>query len=86
MIKECPVIMNNGSVSVVRFDDIDIQFPPVGKNVKTLNVKFEDGNYSIVKNAEEEKKDEPVIKEAVKEKEEIKPKKTIRKKRATVKS
>ena len=42
MIKECPVIINNKALVVVNFDGIDIQFPPIGKNVKTLNVKFED--------------------------------------------
>ena len=55
MIKECPVIMNNDAVTVVRFDGIDIQFPSVKREgVKTLNVKFENGIYSIVDSAEKE--------------------------------
>ena len=52
MIKECPVILNNDAVTVVRFDGIDIQFPCIGKNIKTLNVKFENGKYTIVNNNE----------------------------------
>ena len=44
MVKECPVIMNNDAVTVVRFDGNDIQFPSVGQEgAKTLNVKFENG-------------------------------------------
>lgn len=88
MIKECPVIINNEAVSVVNFDGIDIQFPSLGKNVKKVNVKFEDGNYSIVK--DEIKVSKPVEKEAetVKEEKPIevekKQKKTTRKKRETV--
>ena len=48
MIKECPVILNNSSVSVVKFDNTEIQFPPVGKNTKSVKVKYENGRYSIV--------------------------------------
>lgn len=56
MIKECPVIINNDAVTVVRFDGNDIQFPSVNREgVKTLNVKFENGIYSIVDRAETEK-------------------------------
>ena len=53
MVKECPVIIHNDAVTVVRFDGNDIQFPSVGReDVKTLNVKFENGKYSIVNHAE----------------------------------
>ena len=51
MIKECPVILNNSSVSVVKFDNTEIQFPPVGKNTKSVKVKYENGKYSIVTDA-----------------------------------
>lgn len=85
MIKECPVIINNKALSVVNFDGIDIQFPPIGRNVKTLNVKFEDGKYTIVKDAEkEEKKVEPVVVEEQEAEVEKKPKKTIKKKNVKV--
>ena len=56
MVKECPVIINNDAVTVVRFDGNDIQFPSVGQEgIKTLNVKFENGNYSIVTNEVDDK-------------------------------
>lgn len=80
MIKECPVIINNKALVVVNFDGIDIQFPPIGKNVKTLNVKFEDGKYSIVKDAEKEEKITYPVVEKKEEESEKKPKKTIKKK------
>lgn len=87
MIKECPVIINNEAVSVVNFDGIDIQFPSLGKNVKKVNVKFEDGNYSIVKDeikvSKPIEKAETVIEERPVEVEK-KQKKTTRKKRETV--
>ena len=49
MIKECQVILNNESVSVVKFGDIEVQLPPIGKDAKTVKVECEDGRYSIVK-------------------------------------
>lgn len=51
MIKECPVILNNESVSVVKFDNTEVQLPPIGKDVKTVKVEREDGRYSIVTEA-----------------------------------
>lgn len=48
MVKECLVKLNNDAVTVVRFGDIDIQFPSIHKNVKTVFVNYEDGKYSIV--------------------------------------
>lgn len=55
MTKQCPVILNNKAVTVVGFDDIEIQFPSVNKDVKTVFVKYENGKYTIVENIEEEK-------------------------------
>ena len=83
MIKECPVIENNDAVTVVRFDGNDIQFPSVGQEgAKTLNVKFENGKYSIVDHAEET---DPIVDESVEVAEPVridvkKNKKTIKKK------
>lgn len=51
MIKECQVILNNESVSVVKFDNTEVQLPPIGKDVKTVKVECEDGRYSIVTEA-----------------------------------
>jgi len=52
MTKECPVILNNKAVTVVRFDNIEIQFPSINKDAKTVFVKHEDGKYTIVENIE----------------------------------
>lgn len=48
MVKECLVILNNEAVTVVRYGNIDIQFPSIHRNVKTVFVNYEDGKYSIV--------------------------------------
>jgi hypothetical protein len=48
MTKECKVTLNNEAVTVVQFDGIEVQFPSIRKNDKTVFVKYEDGNYSIV--------------------------------------
>ena len=55
MTKQCPVILNNKAVTVVKFDNIEIQFPSIHKDAETVFVKFEDGKYTIVENIEEEK-------------------------------
>lgn len=81
MIKECPVIINNDAVSVVRFDGIDVQFPSVGKNVNKVNVKFENGRYSIVKDVEKNKLIKPVEEKS----ETVEIKKTEKKSKKTIK-
>lgn len=48
MIKECSVLLQNEVVTVVRFDNIDIQLPALKHKVKTVFVKNEDGKYTIV--------------------------------------
>ena len=48
MIRKCPVLLNNDHVTVVRFDDIDIQFPAMGAITEYVNVLFEDGKYTVV--------------------------------------
>lgn len=54
MIKQCPVIINNGAVTVIKFGDIDVQLPYCNKkDIKTLNVKFENGQYSIIDDIDE---------------------------------
>lgn len=58
MILECPVIINNNAVTVVKYGNIDIQFPSVRKDVKTLMVKCDNGKYSLVNHVEEI---EPVV-------------------------
>ncbi len=48
MVKECLVVLNNDVVTVVKFDDVDIQFPSIQKEAQTLFVNYESGKYSIV--------------------------------------
>lgn len=48
MIKECQVLLQNEAVIVVRYGDIDIQFPHHEGNFRTVFVKYEDGRYTIV--------------------------------------
>lgn len=53
MVKECPVIMSNECVTVVRYDGIDIQLPSVGKDAKSvLIIKHSNGSYQIADSAE----------------------------------
>lgn len=48
MIKDCRIVLNNEAVTVVRFDDIDIQFPSIHKDAKSVRVLYQGGKYSIV--------------------------------------
>ena len=48
MVKECLVVLNNEAVTVVKFDDKDIQFPSINKDAKKVFVNYENGKYSIV--------------------------------------
>jgi len=58
MIKECQVILNNEAVSVVKFDDVEVQIPSVGKDTKTVCIKFDNGKYSVVDHTESEYEEE----------------------------
>ena len=48
MVKECQVIMNNSSTTVVRHGDVDIQFPSIGRKASTVKVLFKNGKCKIV--------------------------------------
>lgn len=48
MVKECIVKINNDVVTVVTYGDIDVQFPSIHKDAKTLFVDYENGRYTIV--------------------------------------
>lgn len=50
MVKECIVKINNDVVTVVAYGDIDVQFPAIHKDAKTLFVDCENGRYTIVDN------------------------------------
>lgn len=67
MVKECLVILNNEAVTVVRYDDIDIQLPSIHKDAKTVFVNYENGRYSIVDESFAEKETvKPRKKKAIK--------------------
>lgn len=59
MTKECPVIINNAAVTVVKFDNTEVQFPSIGTDAKTVKVKFAKGKYTLVGDSEPEVKSEP---------------------------
>ena len=63
MIKECPILLNNEVVTVVRYDKKDIQFPAIKKDAKTVFVKDDGGRYTIVDKPEAK---EPVYRKAQK--------------------
>lgn len=48
MVKECIVKINNDVVTVVTYGDIDVQFPSIHKDAKTLFIDYENGRYTIV--------------------------------------
>ena len=53
MIKECPIIKKNEFVTVVRFNNTDIQFPAIYSNQKMVLVSYDGGKYSIVEKPKE---------------------------------
>lgn len=48
MIKECHVIMSNEFFTVVKFGENEIQLPCTSISRKTVDVKYENGVYSVV--------------------------------------
>lgn len=48
MIKRCRVKLNNDAVTVVSYDDMDIQFPAIHTNASSVNVLNDGGRYAIV--------------------------------------
>lgn len=48
MVKECLVTLNNEVVTVVKYGDVDVQLPAIGKEAKTIFVACENGKYSVV--------------------------------------
>ena len=48
MIKRCKVIINNEAVTVIRFDNIEVQIPSIHKKADYVNVLYENGKYKMV--------------------------------------
>ena len=64
MVKECPILINNAVVTVVKYGDVEIQFPAINKNVKTIFVDCVEGKYIIVDSLNNEQE---IIEKPVKE-------------------
>ena len=47
MIKECKVLFNNEAVTVIQYDDIQVQIPAIGRKASVVKVK-DDGHYTVV--------------------------------------
>lgn len=47
MIKECKVLLNNEAVTVIQYDDIQVQIPAIGRKATVIKVK-DDGHYTVV--------------------------------------
>lgn len=48
MVKECPILMLNSELMVVKFGDIDVQLPSIKRKAKTVKVECKDGRYTVV--------------------------------------
>lgn len=47
MLKECKVLLNNEAVTVIQYDDIQVQIPAIGRKASVVKVK-DDGHYTVV--------------------------------------
>lgn len=56
MIKECSVLLNNADVTVVKWDNIEVQIPAIGKKAKTIKVQKIGDLYIIAKDLQDENK------------------------------
>lgn len=65
MIKECPILLNNSAVTVVRYEKVEVQFPSIHRKEKTVFVKYENGKYEIVEKPVPAKEPETIPKEAI---------------------
>ena len=66
MIKKCEVLFGNELVTVTKYDDVYIQFPPLSEQSKFIYVDHKDGKYFIVEDGEKQVADEIADKTAKK--------------------
>lgn len=52
MVKECLVILNNAAVTVIRYDETEVQLPSIHRKADKVFVKYENGRYTIVEKPE----------------------------------
>ena len=53
MIKECEVKSNNDYCTVIKYEDTYVQIPSIGRNAKTVFVKYENDRYIVVEKPED---------------------------------
>ncbi len=47
MVLECKVLMNNEAITVIRYGDINVQIPAIGRKAEYVKVK-DDGTFTVV--------------------------------------
>lgn len=52
MVKECSVILNNSAVTVIRYDETEVQLPSIHRKADKVFVKYENGRYTVVEKSE----------------------------------
>lgn len=57
MVKECEVLINNDLVTVIKFDDTEVQVPAIKRDAETVKVVFENNSYKVV---DDDYKEKPV--------------------------
>lgn len=67
MVKECTVTLNNEKVTVVKYGNVDVQFPAIHKDTEKLFVNYDNGKYTIVEK-DYKPKNTSAIKEDIKKK------------------
>lgn len=48
MISNCKVLINNDAVTVVRFNNVDVQLPSIHRSTETIRVCYANGKYFVV--------------------------------------
>jgi len=69
MIQKCPVLLNNEAVTVIKYDNVEVQVPSIERDAQYVNVSFENGKYTVVEDNYIEEPivlEEPVVKNSKK--------------------
>lgn len=48
MVLKCPVLLNNDAVTVIKFNDVEVQIPAIERQASIVTVRFDNGKYSVV--------------------------------------
>lgn len=66
MTRQCPVILNNSVVTVVKYGDKEIQFSALKRDVDTVYVEYKNGKYKVIDKPEEELRRNNLVKKELK--------------------